>query len=87
MPLVGVISRLVEYPLEAHFVFLLWDKHSLGCVPMFWAFLPNFTCGLVPKSDWGVSNFCDKELTKPVVDLQANLLQGKICHEGHANHT
>ena len=25
-----------------------------GCVPMFWAFLPNFTCGLVPKFDKGV---------------------------------
>ena len=31
----------------------------LGWVPMFWAFLRNFTCRLVPKFDWGVSNFSD----------------------------
>ena len=54
---------------------------------MFWAFLCKVTCGLVQKVALGVSNYCDKEVHEPIVDLQVKSLQGKICHEGHANHT
>ena len=60
---------------------------NLGCVPMFRPFLLKIACGLVSKLPLGIPNLEGKEVHKPVVDLQVKTPQGKISHEGHANHT
>ena len=54
---------------------------------MFRPFLLKIVCRLVSKLPLGIPNLEGKEVHKPVVDLQVKNPQGKISHEGHANHT
>ena len=49
------LYRSIDLSMDSALVVL-----GLGCVPMFWAFLPKVTCGLVPRFAWGVSNFSDR---------------------------